>query len=71
MVRFVIEIEADASDPEAVNIMLKTQKNAPTEVEETAARRLLPALRDLPKTKFPEDATEPQGADSEEIPSPQ
>jgi hypothetical protein len=58
MVRFVIDIEADARDPEAVNIMLKTQRNEPTEAEETAARRLLPALRDLPKSKFPEEPDE-------------
>ena len=62
MVRFVIDIEGDAADPEAVNIMLKTQRSEPTEAEETAARRLLPALRDLPKNKFPEDA--------EDVPSP-
>jgi hypothetical protein len=55
MVRFVIDIEADAGDPEAVNILLKTQRNEPAEVEETAARRLLPALCDLAKAGFAED----------------
>jgi hypothetical protein len=54
MVKFLIEIEADAGEPEALNITLKTQRSQPTEVEEKAARRLLPALRDLPKNRFPE-----------------
>jgi hypothetical protein len=58
MVRFVIDIEADAGDPEAVNILLKTERKQPTEVEETAARRLLPKLRDLPKNSFPGAASE-------------
>ena len=69
MVRFLIEIEAIAGDPEAVNIMLKTQRDQPAEVEETAARRLLPALRDLPKARFPEDGG-PGESVAEEIPSP-
>ena len=62
MVRFVIDIEAVADDPEEVNIVLKTERKQPTEVEETAARRLLPKLRDLPKSSFPEAATEPRKA---------
>src|ERR1051326_4445953 len=69
MVRFVIDIEAVAGDPEGVNILLKTERKQPTEVEETAARRLLPALRDLPRSRFPEAATEPQNPAEEEIPS--
>jgi hypothetical protein len=69
MVRFVIDIEAVAGDPEGVNILLKTERKQPTEVEETAARRLLPALRDLPRSRFPEAATEPQKPAEEEIPS--
>ena len=55
MVRLVIDIEADAGDPNAVNMVIKTQRNQPAEVEETAARRLLPALCDLAKARFPED----------------
>ena len=55
MVRFVIDIEAVAGDAKAVNIVLKTQREQPAEVEETAARRLLPALCDLAKARFPED----------------
>lgn len=61
MVRFLIEIEADAGDPEAVNILLKTNSNEATEAEEAAAQRLLPVLRDLLKTGFPE-SDEPQQA---------
>ena len=55
MVRVVIDIEADAGDPNAVNMVLKTQRDHPAEVEETAARRLLPALCDLAKARCPED----------------
>ncbi len=54
MVRFLIEIEAGAGDPKAVDILLKTEKKQPTEVEETDAQRLLPALRDLLKRRFAE-----------------
>ena len=54
MVRFQIDIEADADDPKALSILLKTNKNQPAEAEETAAERLLPALRDLLQTGFPE-----------------
>jgi hypothetical protein len=67
MVRFVIDLEAAPGDPEAVNIVLKTQRNQPTEVEETAARRLLPALCDLAKARFPDD--EPGKPVAEETPS--
>jgi hypothetical protein len=55
MVRLVIDIEAVEGDSETVNMVLKTQRNQPAEVEETAARRLLPALCDLAKAGFPED----------------
>jgi len=54
MVRFVIDIEAVAGDPKAVNILLKTNSNQPDEAEEAAAKRLLPRLRDLLKIGFPE-----------------
>jgi hypothetical protein len=55
MVRFVIDIEAVAGDSKAVNIVLKTQRSEPAEVEETVARRLLPGLCDLAKAGFPDD----------------
>jgi DNA-binding protein YbaB len=54
MVRFRIDIEAVADDPEALNIMLKTESNEAAEAEETAAQRLLPALRNLLKSGFPQ-----------------
>jgi hypothetical protein len=54
MVRFQIDIEADADDPKALSILLKTNRNQPAQVEETAAERLLPALRDLLRTGFPD-----------------
>jgi len=54
MVRFRIDIEAVADDPKALNILLKTESNEAAEAEETAAQRLLPALRDLLKTGFPQ-----------------
>jgi len=38
-----------------MDIVLKTQRNQPAEVEETTARRLLPALCDLAKAAFPEE----------------
>ena len=66
MVRVVIDIEADAGDPNAVNMVLKTQRNQPSEVEETAARRV---LSDLAKARFPEE-DEPGESVGEEIQSP-
>jgi hypothetical protein len=54
MVRFLIEIESGADDPKGVNILLKTERRQPTEVEETDAQQLLPALRDLLKKRFAE-----------------
>jgi hypothetical protein len=54
MIRFRIEIEAAAGDPEAVNILLKTDRDQVIEAEEESARRLLPALRALLQTRFPE-----------------
>ena len=59
MVRFVIDIEAVASDPEAVNIILKTNSNQAVEAEEATAQRLLPIIRELLKSGFPE-SDEPQ-----------
>ena len=67
MVRFVIDIEAVADDPKAVNILLKTKSDQAAEAEETTAQRLLPVLRDLLQTGFPEnDESRPV---AEEIPS--
>jgi hypothetical protein len=65
MVRFLIEIEAGADDPKAVNILLKTERKQPTEIEETDARGLLPALRDLLKRRFPESDESQQPAAAE------
>ena len=61
MVRFVIDIEAVAGDPESVNILLKTNRNQAAQSEEAAAQRLLPVLRDLLKTGF-SDSDESQQA---------
>jgi hypothetical protein len=69
MVRFVIDIEAIAGDPKAVNILLKTNSNQAAEAEEATAQRLLPVLRDLLKTGFPESDESRQPV-AEEIPSP-
>ena len=68
MVRFRIDIEAVAGDPEAVNILLKTESNQAAEAEEQSARRLLPALRDLLQTRFAESDESRQPV-AEEIPS--
>jgi hypothetical protein len=68
MVRFRIDIEAVADDPKALNILLKTESNQAAEAEETAAQRLLPALRDLLKTGFPE-SDESRRPVAEETPS--
>jgi len=54
MVRFQIEIEAVAGDPKEVNIVLTTESDQAAEGEQESARRLLPALRKLLKTRFPE-----------------
>ena len=69
MVRFIVDIEAVADDPQAVNILLKTRQNEPAEAEETAARRLLPALRDLLQAGFPE-SDESREAAAKKTPSP-
>jgi hypothetical protein len=62
MVRFIVDIEAGTANAEAVNILLKTNSNQPTEAEEMAAGRLLPALRDLLETRFPESDESPRSA---------
>ena len=54
MVRFMIDIETVADDPKAVNILLKTNSDQAAEAEERAAQRLLPVLRDVLKTGFPD-----------------
>lgn len=68
MVTFRIDIEAIADDPKALNILLKAEKNQAAEAEETAAQRLLPALRNLLKNRFSDsDESREPAAD---IPSP-
>ena len=57
MVRFVIDIEAVVGDSEAVNILLKTEREQAAEAEVAAAQRLLPALRKLLETRFPDSDT--------------
>ena len=69
MVRFMIDIETVADDPKAVNILLKTNSSQAAEAEEAAAQRLLPVLRDVLKTGFP-DNDESRQPVAEEIPSP-
>jgi hypothetical protein len=69
MVRFVIDIEAIADDPEAANILLKTNSDQATEAEEATAQRLLPALRDVLRSGFPE-GDESQQPVAEETSSP-
>src|SRR5689334_4739704 len=54
MVSFRIDIEAVADDPKALNILLKAERNQAAEAEDTAAKRLLPALRDLLKRRLSE-----------------
>ena len=60
MFRFVIDIEAIADDPKAANILLKTSSNQATEAEQATAQRLLPVLRDVLKSGFPESDESPQ-----------
>lgn len=55
MVRLMVDIEAVDDDPKTVNIVLKTQRNQPAEVEETAARRLLSELCDVAKAGFSDE----------------
>jgi hypothetical protein len=66
MVRFRIDIEAVADDPKALNILLKAERDQAAEAEETAAKRLLPALRDLLKRRFSEgdECAEPVAEDT-------
>ena len=69
MVRLRIDIEAVASDPKALNILLKTEMNQASEAEDQAARRLLPALRDLLQSRFAEsdDSQQPENASCESV----
>jgi|KBSMisStandDraft_5_1062788.scaffolds.fasta_scaffold4721650_1 hypothetical protein len=66
MVTFRIDIEAVTDDPEALNILLKAEKNQAAETEETAAQRLLPALRNLLKNRFADgdESREPVAEDT-------
>jgi len=69
MVSFRIDIEAVADDPKALNILLKAERDQAAEAEETAAKRLLPALRDLLKRRF-SDSDESGEPVAEDTPSP-
>ena len=60
MVKFEIDIEAGAGDAEGMHILLKTESDHATEVEKESARRLLPALRKLLQTRFPESDEPPK-----------
>jgi hypothetical protein len=66
MVTFRIDIEAVTDDPKALNILLKAEKNQAAEAEETAAQRLLPALRNLLKNRFADsdESREPAAEDT-------
>jgi hypothetical protein len=48
MVRFIIEIEEVSDEPNAVNVLIKTDKQQPTPLEEALAQRISPHLRALP-----------------------
>jgi len=63
MVTFRIDIEAAAGDSQELNILLKAERDHAAEAEETVARRLLPALQKLLKTRFPDsdECSEPVG----------
>ncbi|HTL57614.1 MAG TPA: hypothetical protein VL361_18150 [Candidatus Limnocylindrales bacterium] len=69
MVTFRIDIEAVTDDPKALNILLKAEKNQAAEAEETAAQRLLPALRNLLKNRFA-DSDESREPVAEDVNSP-
>ena len=47
MVRFIIEIEEVSGEPNAVNMVIKTEKQQPTQLEEAVAQRISPNLRTL------------------------
>jgi len=64
MVTFRIDIEAADGDPTAVNILLKTETNQAAKSEEESARHLLPALRNLLTSRFPDGDQSPQPATS-------
>jgi hypothetical protein len=50
MVRFIIEIEQVPGDPKAVNVVVRTEKQQPTHIEQVLANRISPTLRALPST---------------------
>jgi hypothetical protein len=55
MVRFIIEIEEVSDEPNAVNIVIKTENQQPTPLEEAMARRISPHLRALPGASSSEE----------------
>ena len=55
MVRFIIEIEEVSDEPNAVNIVIKTENQQPTPLEEAMAQRISPHLRALPGASSSEE----------------
>jgi hypothetical protein len=50
MVKFIIEIEEVAGEPNGVNVLFRSEKQQPTQIEEALAKRLEPLLRALPSS---------------------
>ena len=50
MVGFIIEIEQVPGDPKGVNVVMRTEQDQPTPVEEALANRFKPTLRALPSS---------------------
>jgi len=48
MVRFIIEIEEVSGEPNALNVVIRSEKQQPTPLEEAMAQRIKPSLRALP-----------------------
>jgi len=48
MVRFIIEIEEVSNEPNALNVVMRTENQQPTPLEEAMAQRISPHLRALP-----------------------
>ena len=55
MVRFIIEIEQVAGKPKAVNVVVRTEKQQSTHIEEAVANRLAPSIRALPSASLSDD----------------
>ena len=48
MVRFIIEIQEVSDEPNALNVLIRKEKQQPTALEEAMAQRIAPHLRALP-----------------------